>query len=276
MIIKKKLTVSLIIVLSICLFFAFGFQIDVSGGISKTRGTADVSIIEPLRVAAEDAQAAVDEAQLALDEANTALAIVELILGDSTVLEAALKEDTNDKVTLVTLANSYLDSGSYSRATDIYERLTYLEPVEDEAFYDLGFSYGKSGKYGLAHYNFGLFYKKTYNNYLKVLELVQSGGEPSEAAGNMGPDTDKNWGYDGILYIATVLTVKIGSKEPDLKKRIENFERSKRYLSRLFGIGKTSKSRPSELLDMTRDLYEKINELLEEWNQEIGSAEESP
>ena len=91
MAIKKKLTILLIVTLSVCLFFAFGFQIDVSGAISKEGGTADVSPIEPLRVAAEDAQAAVDAAQLALDEANVALAIVKLILGDSTALEAAKK-----------------------------------------------------------------------------------------------------------------------------------------------------------------------------------------
>ena len=114
------------------------------------------------------------------------------------------------------------------------------------------------------------FYKKAYDYYIKVVELVQTGGEPSDAAGNMGPDTDKNWGYDGILYITAVLTMKIGAREQDIQKRIENFARCKRYLSRLFGIGKTSKSKPGELLDKTRDLYDKINKMLEQWNQEAG------
>jgi uncharacterized protein (DUF2225 family) len=112
------------------------------------------------------------------------------------------------------------------------------------------------------------FYKKAYDYYVRVVELVQTGGEPTDAAGNMGPDTDKNWGYDGILYITAILTVKIGAREKDLSKRIENFERCKRYLSRLFGMGKTSKSKPGELLDKTRDLYDKINEMLELWHQE--------
>ena len=53
-------------------------------------------------------------------------------------------------------------------------------------------------------------------------------------------------------------------------KRIDNFEQCKRYLSRLFGVGKTSKSRPSELLDMTRDMYDIINEKLELWKQEAN------
>lgn len=118
------------------------------------------------------------------------------------------------------------------------------------------------------------FHKKAYGYYLKVLDYIQTGEEPAEAAGNMGPDSDKNWGYEGILYISAILTVKVGSKEPDINKRIENFEKSKRFLSRLFGMGKSSKSRPSELLDKTKDLYEKINEMLEEWNPETGNAEE--
>ncbi len=120
------------------------------------------------------------------------------------------------------------------------------------------------------------FYKKAYDFYMKVLDLIQTGEEPTDAAGNMGPDTDKNWGYDGILYLSAVLTVKIGIQDPDIIKRIENFEKSKKYLSRLFGAGKTSKARPTELLDMTRDLYDKINEMLTKWNEEITPKEESP
>ncbi|PKL36272.1 MAG: DUF2225 domain-containing protein [Spirochaetae bacterium HGW-Spirochaetae-1] len=117
------------------------------------------------------------------------------------------------------------------------------------------------------------FYKKAYQYYMRILDLIQTGEEPTDAAGNMGPDTDKNWGYDGILYVSAVLTVKIGAREKEIAKRIENFEKSKRYLSRLFGIGKQSKTKPGELLDKTRLLYDKINEMLEEWNQEIGKSD---
>jgi len=112
------------------------------------------------------------------------------------------------------------------------------------------------------------FYKKAYLYYMKVLEFIQTGEEPADAAGNMGPDTDKNWGYEGILYVSAILTMKIGSKEKDLDKRIENYNNSKKYLSRLFGMGKSTKSRPGELLDKTRDLYDKMNETLAKWNEE--------
>lgn len=120
----------------------------------------------------------------------------------------------------------------------------------------------------------GFFYKKAYNFYDQVINLVQNGNEPVEAAGNMGPDTDKNWGYDGILYIYAVLTMKIGYREKDLKKRIDNFEKTKRYLSRIFGIGKTSKKKPGVIMDMIRDLYDKMNEMLDKWNKELESQSE--
>ena len=112
------------------------------------------------------------------------------------------------------------------------------------------------------------FYKKAYEFYLNILDLLQSGGEPADAVGNMGPDTDKNWGYEGILYVSAVLTVKYGAGEQDVTKRIQNFNISKRYLSRLFGGGKSSKSTPSELLDKTKLLYDKINAMLEQWEGE--------
>jgi len=119
------------------------------------------------------------------------------------------------------------------------------------------------------------FYQKAYQYYLRVLDLIQNGAEPSEAAGNMGPDTDKNWGYDGILYLSSILTLKVGAWEKDLGKRVANFEMSKRYLSRLFGMGKSSKSRPSEILDKTRDVYEKITSMVDEWNRQLAQESQA-
>ncbi len=116
------------------------------------------------------------------------------------------------------------------------------------------------------------FYTKAYAFYEQIIELLQNGLEPVDAAGNMGPDTDKNWGYDGILYLYAYLTTKIGAREPDIAKKIQNYEKTKRYLSRIFGAGKASKSKPSQILDMTRDLYDKMNEQLDKWTQE-GAGE---
>ncbi|MDY6968389.1 MAG: DUF2225 domain-containing protein [Spirochaetota bacterium] len=119
------------------------------------------------------------------------------------------------------------------------------------------------------------FYRKAYKSYHLSLKLVQTGGELMEDVGNLGPDYDKNWGYDGIMYMCAILTVKIGSKEIDLKKRINNFEVTKRYLSRLFGDGKSSKARPGAIVEMIRELYQTINEMLDKWYQELVEIEET-
>ncbi|HNR90185.1 MAG TPA: DUF2225 domain-containing protein [Spirochaetota bacterium] len=119
------------------------------------------------------------------------------------------------------------------------------------------------------------FYKKSYAYYMQAIDLAQTGGETLEAAGHIGPDTDKNWSYEGLLYMCAILTVKVGAQEPDLAKRLESFEKTKRFLSRLFGVGKSSKSKPGALIDMTRDLYERMNAMIEEWNQQAGQPDQT-
>ncbi len=79
------------------------------------------------------------------------------------ILHKALQNNGNDKPSLLTLAKTYQKTEEYDKAIDIYEKLKLLEPVEDVVFYNLGYSYGKENKLGLAHYNFGLFYKQLKN-----------------------------------------------------------------------------------------------------------------
>jgi len=71
--IKNKLVILLVTVLGICLFSAFGFQIDVAGSINKDSGTADVSVVEPLRVEVDLANAALAEAKQSAVDSSTAL-----------------------------------------------------------------------------------------------------------------------------------------------------------------------------------------------------------
>ncbi len=114
------------------------------------------------------------------------------------------------------------------------------------------------------------FYMKAYKFYHQIIDLMQKGNETLEDAGHLGPDCDKNWGYDGILYMCAVLTIKFGPHEKDIKKRIQNFEVTRIYLSKLFGSGKASKSKPGHLIEMIRNLYDKINEMLDEYYKELG------
>jgi beta-barrel assembly-enhancing protease len=74
--------------------------------------------------------------------------------------EKALAIKSKDKGALYMLAMSYQEAEQYSKAVEIYERLTFMEPVKDDVFYNLGMSLGREGTLGLAHYNFGLYYKR--------------------------------------------------------------------------------------------------------------------
>lgn len=171
--------------------------------------------------------------------------------------------------------NLELAAASYLLAVDVYSmRRKEVAPTFKRAvssiraawlFHDMAEKYKGKNYEKLSDF----FYSKSYDFYVKCLELMQNGQEPSDAAGNMGPDTDKNWGYDGMLYMYAMLTVKVCSKEKDIRKKIEKFDKTKIYLSRIFGMGKSNKDKPSQILDMTRDLYDKINTMLEEWKKEL-------
>jgi predicted Zn-dependent protease len=76
------------------------------------------------------------------------------------LLEGVLKENPYDKASLFLVASSYQNMEEYAKAEKVYERLTVMEPVKDEVFYNLGIVYGRQDKLGLAHYNFGLYYNE--------------------------------------------------------------------------------------------------------------------
>jgi len=76
------------------------------------------------------------------------------------VLERALKIDSRDKASLYLQAMSFQNMEKYARAILTYDRLTSMKPVKHEVFYNLGILYGRQDKLGLAHYNFGLYFKR--------------------------------------------------------------------------------------------------------------------
>ena len=99
------------------------------------------------------------------------------------VFEKVLKIDDLDKPTLFLLGLSYQNLENYSRAADIFERLASMEPVKDEVFYNLGISLGRQERLGLAHYYFGVYFKRLHEgqkaefHFQKALEM--SGNDPS-------------------------------------------------------------------------------------------------
>lgn len=94
------------------------------------------------------------------------------------VFEKALGIDGQDKASQFLMATSYMNLDDYAKAIVFYERLASLRPVKDEVFYQLGVSYGRENKLALAHYNFGVYFKrlrqmeKARFHFLKAEELA--------------------------------------------------------------------------------------------------------
>lgn len=82
--------------------------------------------------------------------------------------------------------------------------------------------------------------------------------EKSSTLANMGPDMDKNYGWDGVIYLCGLLEYKYGQKE-DQAMRLKKLSESKTAIARIFGLGKSSKSKPGPLLEKARDLYDKLS-----------------
>lgn len=114
------------------------------------------------------------------------------------------------------------------------------------------------------------YYQEAVKYYQLTLEYMQSGKEPVEQElGAMGPDLDKPWGYDGIIYINAYLTNKYVNDMTSSKEEMRTMlERAKRYLSKLYGSGKSSRAKPSAIVDMSKDLYDEIGQTIDKLTQE--------
>ncbi len=127
------------------------------------------------------------------------------------------------------------------------------------------------GKMPAENYDYlaKLFYRKARFFYTLAVEYESDGTETISNAGNLGPDIDKNYAYDGVLYLASSLEYHFGPKE-DPEKRRKSLLLAKRIVARIFGMGKASKSKPEAILQSSRDLYDAINAEL----KEFGEADE--
>jgi len=108
-----------------------------------------------------------------------------------------------------------------------------------------------------------LFKKKAEYLYNEAIRREQSGKENLSALKVFGPDTDKNYGYEGTLYLSALLRYKYGFLDnPEL--RVKSLGEAKRTISRIFGVGRTSKAKPGPLLEHARNLYDNISKELNE------------
>lgn len=113
-----------------------------------------------------------------------------------------------------------------------------------------------------------VLYRKARFYYSLAVEREQNGKEPMSGAKHLGPDLDKNYGYDGVLYISGLLEYQYGPRS-DPEKRRDALDRAKRTVARIFGMGKASKNKPAAILDNARDVYESIT-------RELGLVDADP
>ena len=102
-----------------------------------------------------------------------------------------------------------------------------------------------------------VFYRKALFYYQQTLIKETTGEESVGTIANLGPDIDKNYGYDGIIYLCGLLEYKYGQKE-DMPLRGKKLDEYKRSIARIFGLGKSSKNKPSALLEHARSLYDRL------------------
>jgi uncharacterized protein len=106
-----------------------------------------------------------------------------------------------------------------------------------------------------------ILYAKARFLYRLAVELEQKGKEQLTTVKWLGPDTDKNYGFEGVLYLSAILELKYGP-QGDEAKRLETLDASKRTIAKMFGIGKKSKSKPGPLVDKVRALFEALKKEL--------------
>jgi uncharacterized protein (DUF2225 family) len=104
-----------------------------------------------------------------------------------------------------------------------------------------------------------IFYRKARFYYQLALERESAGQEPFDGALAFGPDLDKNYGYYGVIYLAAYLDFKYGSAE-DADRRVASLQYARRMMAKIFGAGKSSKNRPTAILDNAKEVYEQMGE----------------
>lgn len=112
-----------------------------------------------------------------------------------------------------------------------------------------------------------LFRRKAQYLYNEALDREQSGKETLSGLKIFGPDTDKNYAYEGMLYMCAYLKYNYGPAN-NAEERKASLEEARRTIAKLFGMGKASKDKPGAFLEHARTLYDTINKNLSEDFQE--------
>ncbi|NIZ46691.1 DUF2225 domain-containing protein [Entomospira nematocerorum] len=107
-----------------------------------------------------------------------------------------------------------------------------------------------------------MLYRKSAFYYRYSCELEETTSYGFTKINFLGPDQDNNFGFDGVLYLAGLLEFKYGQRQNSIA-RLTSLNSIKTTISKIVGSGKASKSKPKDILDLSRALYGAIKEEIE-------------
>jgi uncharacterized protein len=121
-------------------------------------------------------------------------------------------------------------------------------------------------------------YLKAAQYYTPLLDIMSTGKEPHDQfVPLLGPDTDQNWGFDGVIYIQGYLTMQyLNQIAKTMTEKLQTLEMAKRFLGKLYGMGRASKNKPTILIDLAKNLYEKLSDRLDKMKEEAGIGNDTP
>lgn len=103
-----------------------------------------------------------------------------------------------------------------------------------------------------------IFYKKARYFYRLAWEQDRNHKENIPSDFNLGPDSDKNYGIDGVCYLMGYLEYRWGPSS-DAELRQKNLQEAKALLSKIFDTDRDRKPVSGIILDNTRSLFAAIN-----------------
>jgi uncharacterized protein (DUF2225 family) len=110
-----------------------------------------------------------------------------------------------------------------------------------------------------------LFRRKAQFFYAEAIAREQNGRENLSGIKVFGPDTDKNYSYEGALYLTAYLEYRYGPAVDTAHRKLA-LENARRTIAKLFGMGKSSRDKPGPLLEHAREIYDAINKDLNEFD----------
>jgi len=113
-----------------------------------------------------------------------------------------------------------------------------------------------------------LFRKKAQYFYSEALAREQTAAETMSALKNFGPDLDKNYKYEGMLYISAYLLFRYGPPASEREERAAALDEARRTIAKVVGMGKKTKDMPEAFIDLAKKTYREINDELKALKEE--------